>query len=115
MNALQALDQLRQRTAWALSQILVSSSTINFIETEQYLHFYDIFVRNTFGSYLQVMPKVTFSPVISHWLIRVDFSPVEYNARSPSKTSPVKSQSILTAALCWSVDKPFERTVRKTS
>ena len=75
MKALQALDQLRQRTAWALSQILVSSSTIGFIETEQWLHFYDIFVQNTFGSYLQVMRKVTFSPVTSDWLIQGDGSP----------------------------------------
>ena len=58
MKALQALDQLRQRTAWALSQILVSSFTIDFIETEQWLLFYNIFVQNTFGSYLQVMRKV---------------------------------------------------------
>ena len=67
MKALQALDHLRQRTAWALPQIFVSSSTIDFIETKQRLHFYDIFVQNTFSSYLQVMRKVTFSPVISNW------------------------------------------------
>ena len=55
MKTLQASDQLRQRTAWALSQILVSSSTTDFIQTEQWLHYYDIFVRNGFGSYLRVM------------------------------------------------------------
>ena len=95
MKALQPSDQLRQRTAWALSQILVSSSTTDFIQTEQWLHFYDIFVRKTSESYLQVMRKVTISPVISDWLIQGDGSSVECNAGSPSKTSPVKSCSSL--------------------
>ena len=46
MKALEASDQLRQRTASALSQICVASSTTDFIQTEQWLHYCDIFVRN---------------------------------------------------------------------
>ena len=44
-----------QRTAWGLFQILVSSSTTDFIQTEQWLHHYDTFVRNGFENYLWVM------------------------------------------------------------
>ena len=55
MKALEASDQLRQRTAWALSQIFVASSTTDFIQTEQWLHYYDILVRIGFGSYWRVM------------------------------------------------------------
>ena len=71
--------------------ILVSSSATDLIQTEQWLPFYDIFFRNAFGSYLRVMRKVTFSPVMSYWLIHEDGSSVEYIAGSPSKTWPVKS------------------------
>ena len=86
--------------------------------------YYDTFVRNTFGSYLQVMREVTFSPVMSVWLIHRDSSPVEYNAGSPTTTSPAKSCSSL--LWVWSQRIPdgspllvsgqtVERTVRRTS
>lgn len=44
-------DQLRQRTAWSLSQMLVvvpDNIDKNDV-TEQFVSFYDIFVRNAFG------------------------------------------------------------------
>ena len=50
-----ANDQLRQRAAWALSQILVTSTggiggfSPRF--TEMWVTYYDIFVRNAFGNY----------------------------------------------------------------
>ena len=95
MKALEATDQLRYRTAWALSQIFVASSTTDFIQTEQWLHYYNIFVRNGSGSYLWVMRKIIFHSVMGDWLIHRDSSSVEYNARNPTKTSPVKSGSSL--------------------
>ena len=55
-----ASDQLRQRVAWALSQIfVVNSDSINSEdETELYVTYYDIFVRNAFGNYLDIMRLV---------------------------------------------------------
>lgn len=51
--ALHAADQLRQRVGWALSQIvavgLAGSGMVFFEPTEQYIAFYDIFLRNAFG------------------------------------------------------------------
>ena len=55
--ALTAKDQLRQRMAWALSQILVISPGSIPVDTntENFLNYYDIFVRNAFGKYLQLI------------------------------------------------------------
>lgn len=62
--ALGAPDQLRQRVAWALSQIfavtpdLIAGSNMK----ESYLHFYDIFVRNAFGNYRDIVREMAYSP-----------------------------------------------------
>jgi hypothetical protein len=61
-------DQLRQRMAFALSQILVITS--NQIDndsrnSEIYLNYYDIFVRNAFGNYRDILKEVSYSPMVS--------------------------------------------------
>jgi uncharacterized protein (DUF1501 family)/uncharacterized protein (DUF1800 family) len=68
--ALGAPDQLRQRVAWALSQIFVVSADLVASDdyTEWFLHYYDIFVRNAFGSYLQILKEVAFSPLMADML-----------------------------------------------
>ena len=85
MKALEATDQPRQRTAWALSQIFVAISTRDFMQTEQWLHYYDMFVHNAFGSYLEVMREVTFSPDMGDWLTHRDCFSFEYNEREPNE------------------------------
>jgi hypothetical protein len=69
-RALAAPDQLRQRVAWALSQILVVSSDLvdNDANSEVFLTFYDILVRNALGSYRDVLREVAFSPVMGEML-----------------------------------------------
>ena len=65
---LTAQDQLRQRMAFALSQILViSPSQIGNRdeEIEIYFNFYDIFVRNALGNYRDVLREVAYSPMVS--------------------------------------------------
>ena len=55
--ALNAEDQLRQRVAWALSQIFVigeSGLAMHTMEHEIWLSYYDIFVRHAFGSRIRV-------------------------------------------------------------
>jgi uncharacterized protein (DUF1800 family) len=70
MVALSAPDQLRQRMAWALSQVLVV--TPNQINenglSEAYLNYYDIFVRNAFGNYRDVLKEVSQSPMMAEML-----------------------------------------------
>ena len=68
--ALHRSDQLRQRMAWALSQILVISpgSIDTSDQSEHFLTYYDIFVRNAFGNYRDVLREVSYSPVMAEML-----------------------------------------------
>ena len=58
--AVYAHDQLRQRAAWALSQVLVVGAD-NDDDTERWLAYYDIFVRHAFGSFRDVLREVSYS------------------------------------------------------
>tara|TARA_R110002049_G_scaffold27321_3_gene94430 strand:+ start:71861 stop:73846 length:1986 start_codon:yes stop_codon:yes gene_type:complete len=78
-NAIDAPDQLRQRTAWALSQIfVVNDEDSNFgdatLDSRGYPHwygptaYYDMLVRNSFGNYRQLLGDVTLHPVMGIFL-----------------------------------------------
>lgn len=66
-------DQLRQRVAFALSQILVASRRDPNLENKPLAmtHFYDIFVRKAFGNYFDVLREVTFHPVMGRYLSHI--------------------------------------------
>jgi len=70
MITLSSQDQLRQRMAWALSQILiVTPKQISETGlTEAYLNYYDIFVRNAFGNYRDILKEVSQSPMMAEML-----------------------------------------------
>jgi len=70
MIALYEKDQLRQRMAWALSQILaVSPGAVGRAwASEIFSHYYDIFVRHAFGNYLDVLKEVSYSPIMGQML-----------------------------------------------
>jgi len=74
MIALDSNDQLRQRMAWALSQIVVITpnqiSDIGY--SEIYLNYYDIFVRNAFGNYFDILKEVSYSPMMAEMLSYMD-------------------------------------------
>jgi hypothetical protein len=79
--ALNAPDQLRQKIAWALAQLLVispSDVSASKVQTESFLAYYDIFVRHAFGSYRDILKEVTFSPLVRIWnrelMLSEDFS-----------------------------------------
>jgi hypothetical protein len=62
MLAVWGKDQLRQRVAWVLYQIfLVNSLVSRNSQTEDWVNYYDIFVRNAFGNYRDVVKEVAFS------------------------------------------------------
>lgn len=67
---LSAPDQLRQRVAFALSQIVVigEEGLGKQDEHEGWLAFYDIFVRHAFGSYRDILWEVSNSPMMAHYL-----------------------------------------------
>jgi cullin-associated NEDD8-dissociated protein 1 len=81
--ALTAPDQLRQRVAWALSQILVVTN--NQVDdprsTELFLQYYDIFVRNAFGNYGDVLREVSYSPAMGEMLSYVNGQSLAYSKR----------------------------------
>ena len=73
-----APDQLRQRVAFALSQIpVVTNAQVTGFNSETYLHYYDIFVRNAFGNYRDVLREVTYSPMMGRMLTYVNSRSVQ--------------------------------------
>lgn len=66
-------DQLRQRVAFALSQICVVSRRDPNLENRplSVSDYYDIFVRNAFGNYSDVLREVTFHPVMGRYLSHI--------------------------------------------
>ena len=66
---LNAPDTLRQRAAWALSQIWVAAvDGLESFATEHWSSFYDIFVRNAFGNVRNILKGVAYSPVMANYL-----------------------------------------------
>ena len=76
-------DQLRQRMAWALSEILVVTAREVDEEdtTEHFLKYYDIFVRHAFGNYRDVLKEVSFSPMMGEMLSYVDSEAFQFQDR----------------------------------
>ncbi len=69
-NVLYGDDQLRQRVAFALSQILVISDQNGALEGNPttIAHFYDILANGAFGNYRQLLEQVTLHPAMGHYL-----------------------------------------------
>ncbi|MGY5452424.1 DUF1800 family protein [Agarivorans sp. MS3-6] len=68
--SLNAPDQLRQRVAFALSEILVVSDSNNALrgEPEGMAHYQDILLEHAFGNYRELLEEVTLSPVMGTYL-----------------------------------------------
>jgi uncharacterized protein (DUF1800 family) len=68
-TAIEADDQLRQRLAYALSQILVVSSSSNLFRAPQAVaHYMDILTEGAFGNYRDLLQAVTYSPAMAVYL-----------------------------------------------
>lgn len=68
-HAIRADDQLRQRMAFALSQILVVSADGNIGRAPQMLaHYMDVLTGNAFGNYRDLLEEVTYSPAMAVYL-----------------------------------------------
>ena len=68
--AVNAPDQLRQRVAYALSQILVTSDQNSTISGWQdgHTNYYDLLVRGAFGNFRTLLENVTLSPNMGIYL-----------------------------------------------
>lgn len=69
-HALTGPDQLRQRMAFALSEIFVISDQNSVLTNYQegMAHYYDHMVRNALGNYRQLLEDVTLSPMMGIYL-----------------------------------------------
>lgn len=67
-HAVTAPDQLRQRVAFALSQIFVVSDANSPIPQNALARYYDILVQNAFGNYRDLIEQITISPVMGSYL-----------------------------------------------
>ena len=69
-RALTGDDPLRQRMAWALSQIFVvgENGSNQTSYSERWLTYYDIFVRHAFGNFRDILGEVTYSPHMGRYL-----------------------------------------------
>lgn len=69
-SALDGEDQLRQRVAYALSQIMVVSAQQLPLDrqAESLAHYYDILARNAFGSFRTLIGEVARSPAMGIYL-----------------------------------------------
>jgi len=62
-------DLLRQRVALALSEILVISINSNLVDNGEALgNYYDIFLKNAFGNYKDILSEVTLHPTMGLYL-----------------------------------------------
>ena len=70
-NAVEDNDQLRQRMAYALSQIVVVGAGAGSDLQDEPLamaYYYDILLRNALGNYRDILTEVTYSPAMAIWL-----------------------------------------------
>ena len=68
-NSIMGQDQLRQRMAFALSQILVVSDASDQLQNpEGFAYYQDILISNAFGNYRDVLEEVTYSPAMGAYL-----------------------------------------------
>ena len=69
LNAVRGEDQLRQRVAYALSQIFVISDASDAIGGPYPVaYFYDLLIDNAFGNYRDLLEAVTTSPAMGTYL-----------------------------------------------
>jgi uncharacterized protein (DUF1800 family) len=73
VNAITAPDQLRQRVAWALSQITVTSGNEQDLSYAHVMSRYQsIMFNNAFGNYQTLLQQITLNPAMGNYLDMVN-------------------------------------------
>ena len=102
MTALYAPDELRQRVAWSLAEILIvaeKGSGILLDHTEIWVKYYDIFVRHAFGNYRNVLKEVSFSPLMSFYLTFKGSQSYSYSLTAPDENYAREIQQLFSIGL----------------
>ncbi|MCE2863618.1 MAG: DUF1800 family protein [Opitutaceae bacterium] len=89
-TALTARDQLRQRVAFALSQIFVVSDVNPTLANNPraLANYYDILVRGAFGNARQLLEEITLSPVMGIYLSSLRNAKATFDASGRQLTAP---------------------------
>ena len=65
--------------AWALYQIVPIGAPGGFDpRTEQWMAYYDVYVRNAFGNYRDVLKEVSYTSLMAHWLSFLDNASIQH-------------------------------------
>jgi uncharacterized protein (DUF1800 family) len=88
--ALTAPDQLRQRVAFALSQIFVVSDVNGVLanNSRALANYYDIMTRGAFGNFRTVLEDVTLSPIMGVYLTTLRNAKATYDSAGRPLTMP---------------------------
>lgn len=102
---LTAPDQLRQRMAWALSQIyVIGVDGLSRAEEQEIWHtYYDIFVRHAFGNLRDVLREVSYSPAMGIYLTYHGSYSIAYSGTVPDENYARELMQLFTIGL-WELD-----------
>lgn len=82
-------DQLRQRIAWALSQIFVVSAASGTSEYPRGMaNYHDVLAANAFGNFRQLLEDVTLNPMMGIYLTHLRNRAEQYNNAGDQTSSP---------------------------
>ena len=100
--ALTAPDQLRQRVAFAFSEIFVVSEQDEVLraQPEALAHYYDLLAADAFGNFRQLLNDVTLSPVMASYLTYLQNQPGNATTgTSPDENYAREVQQLFTVGL----------------
>ena len=95
-------DQLRQRTAFALSQLFVASTAPREMTFKARMHarYMDIIQEGTFGNFRDLLEDVTYSPMMGMWLTYIGNQKADTEAgRSPDENYAREVMQLFTVGL----------------
>lgn len=96
-------DQLRQRTAWALSQIIVTANSFHRL-TEGTSNYYDVLLTHAFTSYEDLLLAVTYHPVMGRYLSYLgNKKPDQNNNQQPDENYAREIMQLFTIGL-WELN-----------
>jgi uncharacterized protein (DUF1800 family) len=105
-RALTGNDHLRQKMAWALSQIFVvgeeGSNQTSY--SERWLTYYDIFVRHAFGNFTNILSEVTYSPHMARYLTYENNSSLAFDGNFPDENYAREVMQLFTIGL-WELNQ----------
>nr|MBA3573103.1 DUF1800 family protein [Pyrinomonadaceae bacterium] len=89
-HAIAGPDQLRQRVAFALHEILVVSINSAGLGGRPYAlpTYYDVLVRNAFGNYRQLLEEITLNPAMGAYLNMLQSQKADARGRLPNENYP---------------------------